>query len=122
LISRDELESLETPFSEKEIKDVVFSCYPEGVPRPDGISFLFYQRYWEVVKEDIYRMVRSFHAGDLELLRLNFAMRTLSPKAEDATDMKNYMPISLLNYSFKIFSKLLTIRLDVFCQRIIAKE
>jgi hypothetical protein len=122
LISRDELESLETPFSEKEIKDVVFSCYPEGVPGPDGISFLFYQRYWEVVKEDIYRMVRSFHAGDLELLRLNFAMLTLIPKAEDATDMKNYMPISLLNYSFKIFSKLLTIRLDVFCQRIIAKE
>jgi hypothetical protein len=122
LISRDELESLETPFSEKEIKDAVFSCYPEGVPRSDGIFFLFYQRYWEVVKEDIYRMVMSFHVGDLELLRLNFAMLTLIPKAEDATDTKNYMPISLLNYSFKIFSKLLTIRLDVFCQRIIAKE
>jgi hypothetical protein len=122
LISRDELESLETPFSEKEIKDAVFSCYPEGVPGPDGIFFLFYQRYWEVVKEDIYRMVMSFHVGDLELLRLNFAMLTLIPKAEDATDTKNYMPISLLNYSFKIFSKLLTIRLDVFCQRIIAKE
>jgi hypothetical protein len=49
-------------------------------------------------------------------------MLTLIPKVDDAIDMNNYRPISLLNCSFKIFSKLLTIRLDVVCQRIIAKE
>jgi hypothetical protein len=70
---------------------------------------------------DICKMVRSFHAGDLELFRLNFALLTLIPKVEEATDMKNYRPISLLNCSFKIFSKLLTIGFDVVCQRIIAK-
>jgi hypothetical protein len=30
MISSEELESLEAPFSEKEIKDAVFSCYHEG--------------------------------------------------------------------------------------------
>jgi hypothetical protein len=114
LVSSAELEKLEAPFSDKEIKEAVFSFYPEGALGPDGIS-LFYQKYWEVVKEDIYRMVRCFHAGDLEFFRLNFAMLTLISKVDDATDMKNYRPISLLNCSFKIFSKLLTIRLDVVC-------
>jgi hypothetical protein len=67
-------------------------------------------------------MVRCFHARELELFRLNFAMLTLIPKVEEATEMKNFRPISLLNCRFKIFSQLLTIRLDMVCQRIIANE
>jgi hypothetical protein len=74
------------------------------------------------VKEDIFRTVRSFHDGELEVFRLNFSMLTSIPKVEETTEMKNYRPISLLNYSFKIFSKLLTSRLDVICQRLIAKK
>jgi hypothetical protein len=42
LVSSAEPEKLEAPFSDKEIKDAVFSCYSEGAPGPDGISFLFY--------------------------------------------------------------------------------
>lgn len=38
-----ENEWLEAPFSEFEVKDVVFSSYAKGAPGPDGFSFLFYQ-------------------------------------------------------------------------------
>jgi hypothetical protein len=41
------------------------------------------------VKEDILKMMRGSHGGDMELFRLNFAMLTLIPKVDDATDMKN---------------------------------
>jgi hypothetical protein len=41
---------------------------------------------------------------------------------EDAANKKEIRPFSLLNYSFKIFDKLLTIRVENFCQRLIAKE
>jgi hypothetical protein len=33
---------LERPFSEDEIRVVVFSSYSEGFPGPDGLPFLFY--------------------------------------------------------------------------------
>jgi hypothetical protein len=122
MITREEVDSLESPFSEKEIKDDVFSSYAEGSPGRDGLSFIFLQKYWEIVKEDIFRMVRDFHVGGLELFRLNFAMLTLIPKIEEATKMKNYRHICLLNCSFKILSKLLTCRLDLVCQRLIAME
>jgi hypothetical protein len=56
------------------------------------------------------------------LFRLNFAMLTLIPKVEDAIDMKMFRPISLLNCSLKIFSKVLTIRLEKVSHRLIAKE
>jgi hypothetical protein len=36
--------------------------------------------------------------------------------------MKNFRPINLLNYSFKIFGRLLTSRLEKICERIVAQE
>jgi hypothetical protein len=76
----------------------------------------------EVVKEDLVEMFSDFHKGSLDLFRLNFAMLTLIPKIENATDMKNFRPIILLNCSFKIFSRLVTSRMERICQGIIAKE
>lgn len=51
----------------------------------------------------------EFYQGDLDIYRLNFAILTLIPKEKDATSMKKFRPISLLNCSFNFFSKVLTI-------------
>jgi hypothetical protein len=56
-------------------------------------------------------MFEEFYKGKLDLYRLNFAMLTLIPKIEEAMDMKRFRPISLINCSFKIFSKVMTRRL-----------
>jgi hypothetical protein len=71
---------------------------------------------------DICRMVQDFFDNNLELFRLNFAVLTLIPKVEEAMDMKIFRSISLMNCSFKIFSKLLTLRLEKVCQSLIAKD
>jgi hypothetical protein len=49
-LSIEEVLNLESPFSEEEINEAIFSSYPEGTPGPDGLPFLFYQKFWEVVK------------------------------------------------------------------------
>jgi hypothetical protein len=41
-VSAEENSALLAPFSEEEIKNAVFSCYPEGAPGPDGLPFLFF--------------------------------------------------------------------------------
>jgi hypothetical protein len=46
----------------------------------------------------------------------------LIPKVEEASEMKAFRPISLLNCSFKIFSKVLTLRLERVTQRLVARE
>lgn len=56
------------------------------------------------------------------LFRLNFALITLIPKEDGARDIKKFRPISLINCSFKIFSRVLTDRLGKVCQRLIADE
>ena len=40
---------LEGIFSEEEIQKAVFGSYADGAPGPDGLSFLFYQQFWDVV-------------------------------------------------------------------------
>jgi hypothetical protein len=64
-------------------------------------------------------MFDDFCKGELDLSRLNFALVTLIPKVGDASNMKQFRPISLLNCSFKIFSRLLTNRLGPISQRIV---
>jgi len=118
-VTPEENSSLIAPFTEAEIKEAVFSCYAEGAPGPDGLSFLFYQKFWNLIKADLIDMFNDFFKGDLDLSRLNFSLVTLIPKVGDATNMKQFRPISLLNCSFKIFSKLLTIRLGPISQRIV---
>jgi len=96
------------PFTEEEIKTAVFSCYPEGAPGPYGLPFLFYQKFWDLVKNDLVDLFKDFHNGSLDLYRLNCALVSLVPKVGDAMNMKQFRPISLLNCSFRIFSKILT--------------
>jgi hypothetical protein len=47
-------------------------------------------------------------------------MLTFIPKIEEAMDMKHFRPISLINCSFKIFSKVMTWRLGRVSQRFVS--
>jgi hypothetical protein len=121
LVSPAEVMELETPFLEDEVKAAMFNSYAEGAPGPDGLS-LFYQKFWGIIKTDLMKLVHEFQEGRLDLFRINFATLTLIPKVEQAVEMKNFRPISLLNCSFKIFGRLLASRLEKVCERLVAPE
>jgi hypothetical protein len=111
---------LGSAFTEKEVKIAAFGSYADGAPGPDGIPFMFYQKFWEVIKNDFISMFNAWFNDDLDLYRLNFAMITLIPKENEARSMKKFRPISLLNCSFKIFTKVLTNRLAKIIDRLIS--
>lgn len=121
-MTREENGMLSAPFMEEEIREAIFSCYAEGAPGPDGLTFLFYQKFWDVVKRDIVNLFRDFHEGKLDLYRLNFALITLIPKEQEAINMKKFRPISLCNCSFKIFPKVLTNRLGKIADRLVSPQ
>lgn len=121
-VKTEENDLLVAPFLAKEIKDAVFSCYPNGALGPDGLPFLFYQKFLDIVGPALVQMFQDSHKGELDSYRLNFALVTLVPKVEDACSMEQFGPICLLNCSFKIFSKLLTIRLGKVAQGLVASN
>jgi hypothetical protein len=63
-----------TIVTEEEIRIAVFGSYV------NGLSFMFYQKFWNVVKYDLINMFNAWFRDDLDLYRLNFAMITLIPK------------------------------------------
>lgn len=105
LVTQEENDQLEKNFSEEEIKEAIFGSYAHGAPGPDGLSFLFYQTFWEVIKTDFMALVRDFEEGKLDIHRLNFALIVLIPKEPDAREMKNFRPISLSNCGINFFSE-----------------
>jgi hypothetical protein len=54
--------------------------------------------------------------------RLNYAIITLIPKELDAKDLKKFRPISLGNFSLKIFTKAITNRMAPIGHRIISQN
>jgi hypothetical protein len=53
------------------------------------------------------------------LFSLNFGIITLLPKQKDATHIKQFRPIYLLNVSFKIFTKVVVNRMTGIATKLI---
>jgi hypothetical protein len=56
-------------------------------------------------------MFANLYGDKLDVYRLNFALITIIPKEKDDGSMNKFRPISLLNCSYKIFTKVLTNRM-----------
>jgi hypothetical protein len=121
-VTSEENELLTAPFSEEEIKVAIFESYAECALGPNGFSFMFYHHFWDLIKSDFMRVVKDFESGHLNLDRLNYVVITLIPKEPEATHLKKFRPISLLNCSFKIFGKALNNRLIKVIDRLICKN
>jgi hypothetical protein len=75
-----------------------------------------------VTKSDLVEMFEKFYNGNLDLYRLNFALITIIPKEKEAKTMSKFKPISLLNCSYKIFTEVLTNRIGIVADRLIASN
>lgn len=113
-----ENEMLTREFS-KEVKIAIFQMEHNKAPGPDGFPGKFYQVFWDVIKDDLTAVFRDFHGGNLSLESLNFGIITLLPKNKEARKIQQYIPICLLNVSFKVFTKVMTNRVSLVAENII---
>ena len=112
-------EDLTAPVTEWEVKLALFAMHPEKAPGPDGMTALFYQQFWDIVKDDLTRMVNQFLFEGTMAQGLNDTNICLIPKTTKPNEMPKFRPISLCNVSYKIISKVLCQRLKkVLPQRI----
>jgi hypothetical protein len=65
-------------------------------------------------------LIKGFKKGDININRINYAMIILIPREEKARTLKKYRHISLINCSFKNFSKVLNNRIDALYGRLLA--
>ena len=118
-MSPEENNLLVAPFSEEEISKAVFQMEHNKAPGPDGFPAEFYQHFRDIIKPDLLELFGCLHGGQLEIFRLNFGEIVLLPKIQEAERIQQYRPICLLNVSFKIFTKVATIRLNSVADHVV---
>jgi hypothetical protein len=82
----------------------------------------FYQECWEIIKKEIIEMFQKIKEHKLDVERLNYGVITLIPKIKEANKIQQYRSIYLLNVIFKIFTKVLMLRLENVMERIINRS
>ena len=60
LITDDQNRFLTSWASEEEVRLALFLMHPEKAPGPDGMTALFFQQSWSIIKTDITDMVNEF--------------------------------------------------------------
>jgi hypothetical protein len=119
LMNNVDLSSLEMPFSNAEIDNVI-KCLPsDKSPGLDGFNNEFLKKCWHIIKDDFYDLCEAFFAEDVCLRRINGSFITLIPKVDNLVRINDYRHISLLNSSVKIITKLLANRLQPLITKLI---
>ena len=107
--------------TEEEVREALFMMHPEKAPGPDGMTALFFQHSWHIIKGDLVEMVNDFLvSGELDS-RLNITNICMIPKTERPIRMTELRPISLCNVGYKIISKVLCQRLKIYLPLLISE-
>ena len=109
-IEEDERFELERDFSKEEVGKVLQEMEGDKAPSPNGFIMAFFQKCWSVVEKDVMDFFDHFHRS-LEFERsLNASFLSLIPKKNNALNLKNFRPISLVGSVYKLLSKVLANR------------
>lgn len=111
LLSLHNLEQLDSDFSQEEIDLVIKDLPNSHAPGPDGFNGLFIKKCWSVINSDFIRLLKDFCTQNIDLKSINSSLIALIPKKDNPETVDDYRPISLLSYSLKCVTKILSSRL-----------
>lgn len=112
LLVRHDLDGMDNAFSDEEIEMVIKTLPNNHAPGPDGFNGLFIKKYRSIIKAGFLRLFSDFCDNNTDLTSINSSVVALIPKKENPETVNDFRPISLLNYSLKCITKILSVRLQ----------
>ena len=110
--TQEGLEFLSAPFTREEIDNVVKQMPIDKAPGPDDFNRMFFKKYEHSIKEDMYQLCNDFFTGRVSLQAINSYFITLVPKCSHPVTPSDFRPISLLNSTLKLITKLMADKLQ----------
>ena len=104
-------EELVAEFKPDEIRATFKQKHPTKSLSSDGMSPIFYQKYWDIVGPDVINCVLDVLNASVLLSGLNETYICLIPKVKNPQKSIEFKPINLCNVLYKIISKVLANRL-----------
>lgn len=88
-------------------------------PGPDGFQPFFFKKYWDIIGDDIRRLVQgAFDNGRIDS-RMAETLIVLIPKVDHPTRISQFRPISLCNVIYKLVTKVLVNRIRPFLDELV---
>ena len=88
-------------------------------PGNDGLPLDFYLTFWDILAHDLLTVFKDLERLDRLPDSFRLGIVTLLHKKDDKTDLRNWRPITLLNFDCKLFSKLLASRMSMVLGEVI---
>lgn len=108
--------------SEYEIETAISKLHIGKSPGLDGLTPEFYKHFWTSLKRPFCNMLNeTFSKGQLPD-SLKTAVVTLLYKKDSKEMLKNYRPISLTNYDYKILAFVLSARIQKIIHKLISRN
>lgn len=121
-LERDQRCMLNNPVTEKEVLQALKSLGDLKAPDPDGYGAKFFKSSWNIVREDMMEIVKLFfEKGELDS-RINTTLITLIPKHSQATNLRDFRPISCCSTVYNILSKVMACRISKVLSSVISKN
>jgi hypothetical protein len=116
------IQVLERPFDKEEVIQVWKDLEGDKAPGLDGFTMAFFHHCWQVIQDDVMGFFKEvFEHGQFES-SLNATFLALIPKKNDAMNIKDFRPISLIGNAYKLLSKVLANRLKEVLDGLISKS
>ena len=122
MISEEEQALLERRFDKEEVLQVVKDLQGDKAPGPDGFTMAFFYKCCSVIEEDIMGFFEEVHTYCKFERSLNASFIALIPKKQNATNICDFRPISLIGSVYKLLSKVLANRLRGVLDHLISES
>ena len=113
---------IECPFELEEVVQVLKDVQGDKAPGPDGFTMAFFQTCWSVLEKDVMDFFGEVHKYCKFEKSLNTTFLSLIPKKVNATNIRDFQPISLIRSVYKLLSKVLANRLRLVLDGVISES
>lgn len=104
-------EMLLAPFTRVDIDWTLKQMAPNKAPGYDGLSVLFFQKYWHIVGDEVAGLCLRVLNDGAGLHDINHTLIALIPKVKHPQQVTEFRPISLCTVVYKLISKTMVIRM-----------
>jgi hypothetical protein len=122
LVRAENLEPLVEPFTKEDIDAIIKELPTDKSPGLDGNNSDFLRKCWPIVCQEYNKICQGFYEENICMESINGSHITLVPKIDNPTKVGDYKPISLLNSSVKLITKILANRLQKVVTQLIHKN
>ena len=121
-ITQQHNELLMKPISLTEVEEAAFQMEEGKAPSPDGFTVNFFHHFWDIIKQEVWKIIEDSRVSRKILPAFNATFLTLNPKCEGVDSLDKLRPISLCNVIYEIITKIIANRLKPLLPSLISLE